>query len=461
MSLLEILNKQKLKETLGTEAAKEVEKEEEKKKEESEKPAPVVDDPLAPIRLRVQNEAVKAMNESPNKSAGIDRDKFVTDTVQACINKDDLPLTESEKKDVLRGVVSEIIGLGPLDVLINDDSVSEIMVNGPDQVYVEQHGKLHLTNVKFRDNAHVMTILDRIVAPLGRHIDESSPMVDARLQDGSRVNAIIPPLALNGPTITIRKFPKDSISANDLIAWKSASPRMMMFLEACVRSKLNILVSGGTGSGKTTLLNILSAYIPDTERIVTIEDAAELRLQQNHVVRLEARPANTEGKGRIAIKDLVVNALRMRPDRIIVGECRGGEALDMLQAMNTGHDGSLTTGHANSPRDMMGRLETMVMMSGMELPSKAIREQIASAINIVVQQTRLPDGSRKITSISEITGMEKDEIVMQEIYKFVQTGVDENGHIMGKFTATGIRPMCMDKLRRSGIMVTDDWFTKD
>ena len=353
------------------------------------------------------------------------------------------------------------MGLGPQDQLIRDDTISEIMVNGPDQVYVEKKGVLYLTDIHFEDDAQVMTVIDRIVSPLGRHVDESSPMVDARLADGSRVNAIIPPLALNGPTVTIRKFPKESITVNDLIAWKSASPRMMMFLEACVRSKLNIIVSGGTGSGKTTLLGVLSAYIPDTERIVTIEDAAELRLQQPHVVRLEARPANIEGKGRIAIKDLVVNALRMRPDRIIVGECRGGEALDMLQAMNTGHDGSLTTGHANSPRDMMSRLETMVMMSGMELPSRAIREQIASAINIVVQQSRLPDGSRKITSVSEILGMEHDEIVMQEIYRFNQTGIDEHGRIIGSFDPTGVRPRCLTKLQRSGVLISDEWFGKE
>lgn len=461
MSLLEILNEQKLKETLGnnTPAEKETEKQASPKKSEQEESMKPAEDPLAPIKLKIQKEAVQAMNDSPDKTANVNRDEYVRTTIKRIIVKEDLPLTESEKNGILESVMSEIIGLGPLDPLIRNENISEIMVNGPYQVYVEKHGKLVLTNVKFHDNAHVMTILDRIVAPLGRHIDESSPMVDARLQDGSRVNAIIPPLALGGPTITIRKFPKDSITASDLIAWKSASPRMMEFLEACVKSKLNMIVSGGTGSGKTTLLNILSAYIPDTERIVTIEDAAELRLQQNHVVRLEARPANAEGKGRIAIKDLVVNALRMRPDRIIVGECRGGEALDMLQAMNTGHDGSLTTGHANSPRDMMGRLETMVMMSGMELPSRAIREQIASAINIVVQQSRLPDGSRKIVSISEITGMEKDEIVMQEIYRFNQTGVDDNGKIVGKFEPTGVRPYCVDKLRRSGLMVSDDWFT--
>lgn len=306
MSLLEILNEQKLKETLGTEAAKKVEAEETKKKEEAEKPAPVVDDPLAPIRMRIQNEAVKAMNESPNKSAGIDRNKFVSDTVQACINKDDLPLTESKKKDVLRGVVSEIIGLGPLDVLINDDSVSEIMVNGPDQIYVEQHGKLHLTNVKFRDNAHVMTILDRIVAPLGRHIDESSPMVDARLQDGSRVNAIIPPLALNGPTITIRKFPKDSISANDLIAWKSASPRMMMFLEACVKSKENVIVSGGTGSGKSISRNSLVETI-NNNGILTQKRIDEIKVG-DYVISRIGQPTKVTGvypQGKLDVWEVV------------------------------------------------------------------------------------------------------------------------------------------------------------
>lgn len=459
--LLELLNEQKLKDTLSQQPQdKSSAKEQNGKPGEAEKPAEVAD-PFAPIRDKLQKEAVAAMNENPGDKKNVDRDTYVRQTVTALLQKEEIPLSISEKQQIVNSVVSNIIGLGPLDPLINDDSISEIMVNGPTQVYVEKKGRLFLTDTKFRDNAQVMTVLDRIVSPLGRHVDESSPMVDARLSDGSRVNAIIPPLALNGPTITIRKFPKDSITASDLIAWKSASPRMMMFLEACVKAKLNIIVSGGTGSGKTTLLGVLSAYIPDSERIVTIEDAAELRLQQSHVVRLEARPANIEGKGRIAIKDLVVNALRMRPDRIIVGECRGGEALDMLQAMNTGHDGSLTTGHANSPRDMMSRLETMVMMSGMELPSRAIREQIASAINIVVQQSRLSDGSRKITSISEITGMEHDEIVMQEIYRFNQNGVDEKGKIVGTFNPTGIRPRCMNKLRLSGVMITDDWFDKE
>jgi pilus assembly protein CpaF len=459
--LLELLNEQKLKETLSQPASDSSAKTNTSESQHKEEKQIDITDPFAPVRDKLQKEAIKVMNENTTDKKGLDRSTYVRQTVTNLLKKEEIPLSVSEKKQIIDSVVSNIIGLGPLDPLINDDSISEIMVNGPDQIYVEKKGRLYLTGTKFKNDAQVMTVLDRIVSPLGRHVDESSPMVDARLKDGSRVNAIIPPLALNGPTITIRKFPKDSITAKDLIAWKSASARMMMFLEACVKAKLNIIVSGGTGSGKTTLLGVLSAYIPDSERIVTIEDAAELRLQQSHVVRLEARPANIEGKGRIAIKDLVVNALRMRPDRIIVGECRGGEALDMLQAMNTGHDGSLTTGHANSPRDMMSRLETMVMMSGMELPSRAIREQIASAINIVVQQSRLPDGSRKITSISEILGMEKDEIVMQEIYKFIQTGLDENGKIIGKFAPTGVRPRCMNKLKLSGVMITDDWFNKE
>ena len=466
--LLELLNEQKLKESMAnaspapTAEPSEENAQAETEKEEEKVSAPEKsEDPYAAIRKKIQKEAVRVMNENPGQKKTVDRDTYVRQTVSGLLQEIDLPISLVDRKKIADSVVSNIVGLGPLDQLIRDDTISEIMVNGPDQVYVEKKGVLYLTDIHFEDDAQVMTVIDRIVSPLGRHVDESSPMVDARLADGSRVNAIIPPLALNGPTVTIRKFPKESITVNDLIAWKSASPRMMMFLEACVRSKLNIIVSGGTGSGKTTLLGVLSAYIPDTERIVTIEDAAELRLQQPHVVRLEARPANIEGKGRIAIKDLVVNALRMRPDRIIVGECRGGEALDMLQAMNTGHDGSLTTGHANSPRDMMSRLETMVMMSGMELPSRAIREQIASAINIVVQQSRLPDGSRKITSVSEILGMEHDEIVMQEIYRFNQTGIDEHGRIIGSFDPTGVRPRCLTKLQRSGVLISDEWFGKE
>lgn len=456
-SLFDMLNEQKLKDTI-TKSEEELKKDKGNKNEDQKDQVVKIEDPYAAIRVKLQKDVIAYMNENSELGKNLSKEEFVRKTANNLIISQELPIPMNDRKKVIDGIVSNIIGLGPLDPLLADDSISEIMVNGKNQVYVERKGLLCLTDVKFDSDEQLMTVIDRIITPLGRHVDESSPMVDARLSDGSRVNAIIPPLALKGPTVTIRKFPKDSITVDDLIKWKSASPKMMMFLEACVKAKENIIVSGGTGSGKTTLLGVLSAYIPANERIITIEDAAELRLQQEHVVSLEARPANIEGKGRIAIKDLVVNALRMRPDRIIVGECRGGEALDMLQAMNTGHDGSLTTGHANSPRDMMGRLETMVMMSGMELPSKAIREQIASAINIVVQQSRLPDGSRKITSISEITGLEHDEIVMQELFKFKQTGLDEKGKIVGTFTATGVRPICIDKLRRSGVVITDDWF---
>lgn len=459
-SLFDMLNEQKLKDTI-TKSEEELKKDKGNKNEDQKDQVVKIEDPYAAIRVKLQKDVIAYMNENSELGKNLSKEEFVRKTANNLIISQELPIPMNDRKKVIDGIVSNIIGLGPLDPLLADDSISEIMVNGKNQVYVERKGLLCLTDVKFDSDEQLMTVIDRIVTPLGRHVDESSPMVDARLSDGSRVNAIIPPLALKGPTVTIRKFPKDSITVDDLIKWKSASPKMMMFLEACVKAKENIIVSGGTGSGKTTLLGVLSAYIPSNERIITIEDAAELRLQQTHVVSLEARPANIEGKGRIAIKDLVVNALRMRPDRIIVGECRGGEALDMLQAMNTGHDGSLTTGHANSPRDMMGRLETMVMMSGMELPSKAIREQIASAINIVVQQSRLPDGSRKITSISEITGFEHDEIVMQELFKFKQTGLDEKGKIVGTFTATGVRPICIDKLRRSGVIITDDWFRSE
>ena len=334
------------------------------------------------------------------------------------------------------------------------------MVNGPNQVYVEYKGKLTLTDIKFRDDAHLMNIIDRIVSLVGRHVDEASPMCDARLKDGSRVNVIIPPISLVGPVLTIRKFGKDPVTAQQLLEWGSMTPKMLNFLEACVKGKLNISVSGGTGSGKTTLLNVLSSYIPADERIVTIEDAAEVQLKQEHVVTLEARPANLEGRGQVSIRDLVRNALRMRPDRIIVGECRGGETLDMLQAMNTGHDGSLTTAHANSPRDTVARVETMVMMSGMELPVRAIREQVASAIDMIVQQSRLRDGTRKITQITEVVGMEGDVISTQDLFVFETDGkLDTNGKFQGKFVATGIHPNCLQKIRENGVVVKNDWFT--
>ena len=356
-----------------------------------------------------------------------------------------------EAQALLEELYDESVRLGPVERFLADDSVTEIMVNGPQRVYVERGGRLELTEQTFMDEASVMAVIERIVSPLGRRIDESQPYVDARLADGSRVNAIIPPLSLVGPCLTIRKFAKRVLTEEDFVRFGTWTHAMADFLRVCVRLRKNIVVAGGTGSGKTTLLNVLSGFIPATDRILTIEDAAELRLGQPHVVRLEARPPNIEGKGAVTIRDLVRNALRMRPDRIIVGECRGGESLDMLQAMNTGHDGSLTTVHANSPRDVVSRLETMVLMSGVELPSRAIREQIASAVDIIVQEARLADGSRRIVCVSEITGMEGQQIVMQDLFIFRQTGVDANGRVLGELTATGAMPSFYDTLAARGV----------
>jgi pilus assembly protein CpaF len=363
-----------------------------------------------------------------------------------------------DREELVRDVLNESLGLGPLEIYLADESVSEIMVNSPTQVYVEREGKLVRVDKAFSSPQAVLGVIERIVAPLGRHIDESSPLLDARLADGSRVNAIISPLALKGPCITIRKFKRDLLTSDNLIDFGTLTPQMAEFLETCVKVRRNIVISGGTGSGKTTLLNVLSSYIPERERIVTIEDAAELRLPQDHVVSLEARPSNSEGKGQVTVRDLVRNSLRMRPDRIVVGECRGGEALDVLQAMNTGHDGSLTTLHANSARDALSRLETMVLMSGMELPVRAIREQIASAVNLVIQQTRFADGARKVTAISEISGMEMDMIAMQDIFTFKQEGFDGEGKVVGKFVATGFVPRFYDDLQRRGIPVNMEIF---
>ena len=355
--------------------------------------------------------------------------------------------------DLITDVINEALGLGPLESFLMDDSISEIMVNHSKQIYIEREGKITLSDKTFSSNQAILGVIERIVAPLGRRIDESSPLVDARLKDGSRVNAIIPPLALKGPCITIRKFKKDVLQITDLIKYGSVTPEMGDFLQVCVEQRKNIVISGGTGSGKTTTLNLMSSFIPNNDRIVTIEDAAELQLPQDHLVSLESRPANLEGKGEIAIRDLVRNSLRMRPDRIVVGECRGGEALDMLQAMNTGHDGSLTTVHANGPRDALARLETMVLMSGMELPIKAIREQVSSAIDVIVQQTRFSCGSRKITHITEVTGMEVDIITLQDIFLFKQTGFDSKGNTQGYHTATGFIPSFFEDMKARGFKI--------
>ncbi len=374
------------------------------------------------------------------------------------IKKDGEHFGEIDRNRVVQELINDLTGYGPINPLLNDIEVSEVMVNGPDKVYVERNGKIQLTDVQFRDDEHVMQVIEKIVSPLGRRIDESSPMVDARLPDGSRVNAIIPPLALNGPTITIRKFSKDPLTIENLISFGTLTRDMAVFIDACVKAKLNIFISGGTGSGKTTTLNVLSSFIPEDERIITIEDAAELQLSQEHVVSLESRPPNIEGKGAVKIRDLVRNSLRMRPERIVIGEVRGGEALDMLQAMNTGHDGSLATGHANSPRDMITRLETMVLMAGMELPIKAIRQQISGAIDLIVQQARLKDGARKIISITEVQGLEGDIVVLQDIFTFKQQGIDKNGKIIGSMVSTGIRPKFYERLESSGIHIPDSIF---
>jgi pilus assembly protein CpaF len=421
----------------------------------------VFKDEYADLKSRVHKEFIEIVNQQDVNLFNIkgEQEQELQKIMESIVESKTSNLSRTERSRLLKEIYNDVMGLGPLEPLLNDAEVSEIMVNGPYQVYVERKGKLELSNVVFKDNAHVMNIINRIVSSVGRRVDESSPMVDARLSDGSRFNAIIPPLSLIGPSMTIRKFSKKPYTANDLIKFGSISPKMVSFLEACVKGKMNIIVSGGTGSGKTTLLNVLSSCIPNNERIVTIEDAAELQLMQDHVVTLESRPPNLEGSGQISIRDLVRNSLRMRPDRIIVGEVRSGETLDMLQAMNTGHDGSLTTAHANSPRELMSRLETMVLMSGMELPVRAIREQIHSALNIIVHQSRLRDGTRKVVNITEVVGMEGDTITLQDIFVYRIEGVDTYGKIRGSYVATGIRPNFLEKISSSGILVRDEWFT--
>ena len=382
----------------------------------------------------------------------------VKDAVRDMLNRERTPLTLPEREQMVIEIVDELFGLGPLESLMADPTISDILVNGAGKVYVERRGLLSRTDVTFNDEAHLMRIIERIVSNVGRRIDESSPMVDARLRDGSRVNVIIPPLSLDGPALSIRRFGRDPLTAANLLEYASVTPQMMKLLEASVKGKLNIMISGGTGSGKTTLLNVLSGFIPEQERIITIEDAAELQLKQAHVVRLETRPPNIEGKGAVKQRQLVINSLRMRPDRIVVGEVRGEEAIDMLQAMNTGHEGSLTTIHANSPRDALNRLEAMVSMANLNLPEKAIRQHVSSAINVIIQINRLPDGMRKLTSVSEITGMEGTSITMQDIFVFERQGYDDKGKVKGKFKATGIRPKFCEKLLASGITLDMDTF---
>ncbi len=409
------------------------------------------------IREKVQRRLLAQLNPGANVTNDSDVRRSLERIFQEVLAEVGLPLSRSERTEMFEQIVADLLGLGPLEPLLRDNSISEILVNGPDQVFIERNGILEEAEVRFQDEAEVLRIIDRIVAPLGRRVDGSSPMVDARLPDGSRVNVVIPPLSLVGPCISIRKFVRHIMSVEDLVASGAISQEMIDFLRVAVLAKLNILVSGGTSTGKTTLLNVLSSFIPDRERIITIEDAAELRLQQRHVIPLEARPPNVEGKGQITIRQLVINALRMRPDRIVVGEVRGGEALDMLQAMNTGHEGSLTTVHANGPRDALRRVETMVLMAGMELPLRAIREQIASAFDLVIQLERMPDGSRKVVQIAEVQGMEGDVIVMQDIFHFVRRGM-KDGRVQGHFSATGIRPKFIEKIEAAGFQVSPDLF---
>ncbi len=409
-------------------------------------------DQYADLKNRIQQKLIAELDPSMDVSQTAEMRSTIQEMFETMLQEEQIVLTRNERRKLFEQIVAEILGYGPLEQYLTVEGITEIMVNGPKNVYIERGGKVHRVNTQFENDEHLMRIIERIVAPLGRRIDEGSPMVNARLPDGSRVNAVIPPISLVGPILTVRIFAKIPLTVDNLIEFGTVTGEAMEFLKASVFARVNILISGGTGSGKTTTLNILSGYIPDDERIVTIELAAELQLRQEHVVTLEARPPNLEGKGEVTIRDLVVNSLRMRPDRIVVGEVRSGEALDMLQAMNTGHEGSMTTLHSNSPRDTMSRLETMVLMAGMDLPHRAIREQIASAIDLVVHQDRMRDGTRKITSISEVQGMEGDVITMSEIFRFEQTGI-ENGKVIGRLRPTGLRPKFMYKIQESGIML--------
>jgi pilus assembly protein CpaF len=413
---------------------------------------------LQDLRLRIHRKLIDTLDLSKLSNLEMERVRVeIRRILEDMVMAESIPLSRVDRDRLVMEVQHEVFGLGPLETLMKDPEIADILVNTHDQVYVERYGKLEKTDVRFRDDTHLMQIIERIVTRVGRRVDESSPMVDARLSDGSRVNAIIPPLALDGPILSIRRFGAERLTINDLIQFNSLPPQIAEVAAACVKSRLNMLVSGGTGAGKTTLLNCLSNYIPENERIVTIEDSAELKLQQEHVVRLETRPPNIEGQGTVTARDLVRNALRMRPDRIVVGEVRGGEALDMMQAMNTGHDGSISTVHANSARDALSRLETMMLMAGITLPERALREQIASALDVIVQLTRLSDGSRKLVEFSEVTGMEGSTITTQTIFKFEQRGI-ENGKVVGEFVATGVMPSFMDRLERYGFRLPNSHF---
>ena len=417
------------------------------------------DETYADLKVRVQNRLLAELDPSIDVSE-VDKVRgTIRDLFEQILTEESIVLSRQEKHRLFEQIAAEILGFGPLQPLLEDDDITEVMVNGAKSCYFEKAGKINRAPITFESDEHVMRIIDRIVAPLGRRIDESSPYVDARLPDGSRVNAVIPPISLVGPCLTIRKFAKDPFTVEQLIDFGSLTPSSVLFLEAAVKSRFNIIISGGTGSGKTTLLNVLSGFIPNTDRIITIENAAELQMRQDHVVTLESRPPNIEGRGEVTIRQLVINTLRMRPDRIIVGEIRGEESLDMLQAMNTGHDGSLTTAHSNSPRDTLARVETMALMAGMDLPVRAIREQIASAIDLIVHQSRMQDGTRKVVNISEVVGMEGDVITMQDIFRFEQTAI-EDGKVLGDLIATGLRPKYMDKIEAHGIHLPPSIFSK-
>jgi pilus assembly protein CpaF len=426
---------------------------------EEPRPANPLDKNLEALKRTIHTRLVDRLDL--NRVNGVDQATLraqLRDVIEQLLDAENPILNRAERTRLVDEILDETLGLGPLELLLKDDSISDIMINGPRCIFVERRGKIEKSAVVFRDGAHLLQVIDRIVSRIGRRVDETCPMVDARLADGSRVNAIIPPLALDGAAVSIRRFGSKPLGKDELLAFKAFSPEMLVLLEAAIKSRLNMIISGGTGCGKTTLLNTLSSFIPESERVITIEDAAELQLQQSHVVRLETRPPNIEGRGEVTARDLVRNALRMRPDRIIIGECRGGETLDMIQAMNTGHEGSMTTVHANTPRDAISRLETMVSMAGLELPIRALRYQFASAIDLIIQANRLQGGPRKITSISEVIGLEGETVIMQEIFAFKQQGVDAAGRAYGNFVATGIRPSFADRLESSGCPLPQDLF---